>query len=40
MATPIESLMIGRGEEKTLASQTLDGGVWLTIRFGDEGMIP
>lgn len=33
---PLESLRIKRGEEKKIISQTLDGGVTLTIAYSDK----
>ena len=38
MADPLESITVRRGEEKVLASQSMDAGVWLTVRVGEAGV--
>ena len=37
-ADPLESITVRRGEEKVLASQSMDAGVWLTVRVGEAGV--
>ena len=33
-ANPVESIRVKCGEEKRIVTQTLDGGIWLTVRYG------